>query len=186
MAKQLVEWPEARMRRVFRWEDNKTIQEAWSAHDDEDWRARFVKLVEGADDRELPALLDEYISRGSSPADSSEAEAGTSSVPTGDPNPQPGSGTEPPAPPAGDADPAPGPTPGDPAGQQGNDGPDDVDEELAQALDTAASAEEFAKRNPDRIEDLLAAEQRRNPPRKTLVEALGVLQRKRDKDREDL
>jgi hypothetical protein len=69
---------------------------------------------------------------------------------------------------------------GTPGTGDGGTGGDELDEALA----TIETAEAYADEHPDRIEDLLAAEHA-GKQRKTLVAALEVAQRRRDREDPD-
>jgi hypothetical protein len=158
-------FPEREIRQAFTsWDDQKTIQGQWSSWD-ESRRAEFSRLVEDTDPADLSGAVAGFLDQRSGGAELTEP---SGSTPGGD-------GTSTPA-----ADGTGGSSAQTGGGQQNAGEPSELDA----ALDTIESAEDYADEHPDQIEALLAAEQAREKPRKTLVESLERAARRRDRDAE--
>lgn len=152
-------FPERQIRQAFTsWDDQKTIQGQWSSWD-ESRRAEFARLVDETPEQELSGKVAQFLDGTGSPTPSPEDGDGGSG--------QAGDGT--------------GGSSAQTGGGQQNAG---EPSELDAALDTIESAEDYADEHPDQIEALLAAEQAREKPRKTLVESLERAARRRDRDAE--
>lgn len=154
-------FPERAIREAFpSWDDQKTVQGQWTSWTPQR-QAEFATAVQDADPADLTRLVAGFLDeRGTdSPTPDPEGVAGGS-------GPE-GTGT--------------GGSSGQTPAEASNDG-DPAAKELEDALDTIETAEAYADANPDRIEALLAAEQGREKPRKTLVEALERAQRRRDRE----
>jgi hypothetical protein len=156
-------FPEQKIRQSYpEWSDQKQIQEAYSGMTPER-QAEFAKAVEDAGPETLTTVVGGFLA--SDPGEAGDAQTDPSSSPEGPvTSPQ--------------TDGSSGGSSGPGTGGQPSDG----DQELTEALDTIETAEAYADDHPDRIEDLLAAEQAAEKPRKTLVESLERAQRRRDKE----